>query len=101
MYAMERQRIIVRLHARAREAEAKAHDRYWQNGPHNVQAWVAQAYLDAIFVVRDEGPRSGESLRAYIERVRGIVHGLREQGREADDEAWYASANDGAVGLIQ
>ena len=95
-----RQHVIARLQERAREAEAKSTDRYWANGPHNVQRWVERGYLSAIAIVQATPPSEDESPDAYFARVREKVRSIRDDGPDEDDESWFAGAIDEAVRLI-
>ena len=95
-----RQKAIERLEAKAREAAGKALDRYWHNGPFNVQRWVERGYNSALGVLRQNSPEKGESARSYLSRMSEAVRELRELGPDADDEAWYSSAVDDAAFTI-
>jgi hypothetical protein len=93
-------RAMARLGAKAAEAEAKATDRYWQNGPYNVQAWVAKAFHASIAFVARTAPAAAETRAAYVARLYDGVRALRDDGPDADDEAWYAGAIDEAARLV-
>lgn len=95
-----RQQVIARLQERANEAAAKSTDRYWANGPYNVQRWVERGYLTAISLVQSTTPAAGESADAYFARVRDAVRAMRDDGPDEDDESWFAGAIDEAVRLI-
>ena len=95
-----RNHAITRLEHAAREADQRSHDRYWANGPHNVQRWVHSAFQDALRIVRATEPEAGESTRAYLSRLAGAVCEIRGDGPDADDEAWYAGAIDQAIEII-
>ena len=91
---------ITRLEAKAREANAKASDRYWQNGPHNVQRWVERGYLSAIAMVKQTPPAAGESSDSYLSRVSSLVRATRDDGPDDDDEGWYSGAIDDAASVV-
>jgi hypothetical protein len=95
-----RQRAITRLQANPDEAAAMATDRFWQHGPFNVQYWVQRAFDSALAVLRQEEPADGEDVSSYLSRVAAQVHSMRDLGPDADDEAWFSSANEEACSLI-
>ena len=95
-----RQRAIARLDAKADEASVKASDRYWSSGPYNVQRWVERAYRVASAALRKTPPEQGEAPDRYLSRVAGQVRAMRDDGPDADDEAWYAGAIDDAAATI-
>lgn len=79
----------------------KANDRFWDNGPFNVQRWVERGYNAAIAVLTSHEPHPGEDPAAYLERMSAAVQELRDLGPDADDESWYAGAIDEASALIK
>ena len=92
---------IERLVKAGAEAEAKARDPFWRNGPFNVQRWVQRGYIRAESLVRENDPRPGETAAVYLTRMSGLVYAERDNGPDADDEAWFASAIDEACMLIR
>ncbi len=95
-----RQQVIARLQERASEAAAKSTDRYWANGPHNVQRWVERGYLTAIAIVQGTPPTANESPAAYFARLREEVRAVRDDGPDDDDEGWFSGAIDEATRQI-
>jgi hypothetical protein len=95
-----RRQAIARLEAKAAEADVKSRDRQWNNGPHNVQRWAAQAFRSAIAVVQRTAPNAGELPAAYLSRVASVVRAGRDDGPDDDDEGWFSGATDEAASTV-
>ena len=96
-----RQRALARLEAKALEVRARSKDRFWQNGPYNVQRWVERGYNSAIDTVQQTAPAAGEAPADYIDRLAAKVYSSREYGPDADDEGWFSGAIDDACSIIR
>jgi hypothetical protein len=93
-------RVMAKLQAKYDEADKKSHDRYWNNGPYNVQRWVARGYGSAMGTLKEAAPLKQDSPRTFLLRVAEMVRSQRDLGPDADDESWYASAMDDAARII-
>jgi len=96
-----RARALARLEKMASEAGAKATDRYWQNGPFNVQRWAERAFHLAIGRVKETEPNAGETPKGYLGRIAEKVSSSRDDGPDEDDEGWFSSAIDEACTIIR
>src|SRR5262249_36199774 len=95
-----RERALARLEAKTSEARARSMDRFWQNGPYNVQRWVERGYNSAINTVQQTAPTPGETPADYVDRLAAKVYSSREYGPD-DDEGWFSGAIDDACSIIR
>lgn len=96
-----RERALARLKAKESEANLMSNDRFWMDGPYNVQQWAARGFYCAIRIVKETAPAAGETPADYLDRVAAEVHSYRDRGPDADLESWFASAIDEACMIIR